>query len=87
MMGVHSSPGSANKNATRTRSKYGGGGGGGGEDSIIVADKSKLALLLGDGPIEPALPLRPVPVKPPDSTYTNPSKVRHRTAPYCGTEG
>lgn len=68
----------------RTRTKYGNGGapgssggGGGGDDSIIVADKAKLALLLGDGPVEPAVPLRPVPIKPSQPTYANPAKAHH----------
>ncbi|KXZ48343.1 hypothetical protein GPECTOR_28g750 [Gonium pectorale] len=79
-----------NSGSMRTRTKYGssgggaGGGavggsgrgaGGGGDDSIIVADRSKLALLLGDGPVEPAVPVRPVPIKPPEPAYANPSKV------------
>ncbi|KAG2487271.1 hypothetical protein HYH03_014112 [Edaphochlamys debaryana] len=67
--------------------KYGGGppprnGGGGADDSIVVADKAKLALLLGDGPpahtTEPSGPvMRPVPVKPAESGYASPAKAHH----------
>ncbi|GIL79398.1 hypothetical protein Vretifemale_8687 [Volvox reticuliferus] len=84
VMAVGSSPGNANAMRSRTKygagcSGYGGGGGGGGssDDSIIVADRSKLALLLGDGTIEPAVPIRPVPIKPQEPTYANPAKAHH----------
>ncbi|GLC40153.1 hypothetical protein PLESTB_000792000 [Pleodorina starrii] len=90
VMAVGGAPGNAG--AMRTRGQYGGGGGGGGpggggggkgggggggDDSIIVADRTKLALLLGDGPIEPAVPVRPVPIKPPEPSYANPAKAHH----------
>lgn len=39
--------------------------------------RAKLALLLGDGPVEPAVPLRPVPIKPSQPTYANPAKAHH----------
>ncbi|GIL53792.1 hypothetical protein Vafri_9425 [Volvox africanus] len=70
---------SGNANAMRSRTKYGTGGGGhgGSDDSIIVADRAKLALLLGDGLIEPAVPIRPVPIKPQEPTYANPAKAHH----------
>ncbi|GFR52859.1 hypothetical protein Agub_g15486 [Astrephomene gubernaculifera] len=85
VMSVGTAPG--NSGAMRSRTKYGSsgsgsggggpGGGGRGDDSIIVADRSKLALLLGDGPVEPAVPVRPLPIKPPEPSYANPAKAHH----------
>ncbi|KAG2428082.1 hypothetical protein HYH02_014473 [Chlamydomonas schloesseri] len=81
VMAVGAAPGGSNANAMRTRSRYGGGssgGPGGSADEIIVADRNKLALLLATaGPAEPAVQVRPVPIKPPEQVYANPAKNYH----------